>query len=63
MGKIKVTQVRSAIGRTARQKRTLEALGIRKLHQTVEVEATPQIMGMIHKVEHLVEVEPSSPKA
>jgi len=57
MGKIKVTQVRSAIGRTARQKRTLEALGIRKLHQTIEVEATPQILGMIHKVSHLVEVE------
>jgi len=57
MGKIKVTQVRSAIGRTARQKRTLEALGIRKLHQTIEVEATPQILGMIRKVSHLVEVK------
>jgi len=57
MGKIKVTQVRSAIKRTARQKRTLEALGIRKLHQTIEVEATPQILGMVAKVSHLVEVE------
>jgi large subunit ribosomal protein L30 len=57
MGKIKVTQVRSAIKRTARQKRTLEALGIRKLHQTIEVEATPQILGMVAKVSHLVKVE------
>ncbi len=57
MAKIKVTQVKSAIGRTVRQKRTLEALGIRKLHQTVEHEATPQVLGMVAKVEHLVEVE------
>ncbi len=57
MGKIKVTQVKSAIKRTSRQKRTLEALGLRKLHQTIEVEATPQIMGMVQKVLHLVEVE------
>jgi large subunit ribosomal protein L30 len=57
MGKIKVTQVKSAIKRTSRQKRTLEALGLRKLHQTIEVEATPQIMGMVQKVMHLVEVE------
>ena len=57
MGKIKVTQVKSAIGRTVRQKRTLEALGIKKLHQTIEVEATPQILGMVAKLQHLVEVE------
>jgi large subunit ribosomal protein L30 len=57
MGKIKVTQVRSAIGRTVRQKRTLEALGIRKMHQTVEHETTPQVMGMVEKVKHLLEVE------
>ena len=56
MGKIKITQVKSAIGRTVRQKRTLEALGIRKLHQTVELEATPQVLGMVAKVKHLVEV-------
>jgi len=49
--------VKSAIKRTARQKRTLEALGIRKLHQTIEVEATPQILGMVAKVSHLVKVE------
>jgi large subunit ribosomal protein L30 len=59
MGKIKVTQVRSAIKHTARQKRTLEALGIKRMHQTIEVEATPQIMGMVEKVSHLVEVEES----
>jgi len=57
MAKIKVTQVKSSIGRTARQKLTLEALGIRKLHQTIEVEDTPQIMGMVDKVKHLVKVE------
>jgi large subunit ribosomal protein L30 len=57
MGKIKVTQVKSAIKRTARQKRTLEALGLRKLHQTIEVESTPQVLGMVQKVLHLVEVE------
>lgn len=57
MGKIKVTQTRSAIKRTINQKRTLEALGIKKLHQTVEIEATPQVLGMIGKVSHLVEVE------
>ena len=57
MGKIKVTQVKSAIKRTARQKRTLEALGLRKLNQTVEMEASPQVLGMVQKVLHLVEVE------
>jgi large subunit ribosomal protein L30 len=57
MGKIKVTQVKSAIKKPERQKRTLEALGLRKLHQTIEVEATPQILGMVQKVLHLVTVE------
>ena len=56
MAKIKVKQVRSAINRPARQKKTLQALGIKKLNQVVEHEATPQIMGMINKVQHLVEV-------
>lgn len=59
MGKIKVTQVRSAIKHPERQKRTLEALGIKRMHQTIEVEATPQILGMVEKVSHLVEVEES----
>jgi len=57
MGKIKVTQVKSAIKKPVRQKRTLEALGLRKLHQTIEVEATPQVLGMVNKVSHLVVVE------
>jgi large subunit ribosomal protein L30 len=57
MKKIKIKQVRSGIGRPERQKRTLVALGLRKLHQTVEHEATPQILGMVGKVQHLVIVE------
>ena len=57
MKKIKITQVKSAIDRPERQKRTMEALGLRKLHNSVELEATPQIMGMVKKVTHLVKVE------
>lgn len=57
MATIKVTQVRSAINRPKRQKLTIQALGLKKLNQTVEKEATPQILGMIKKVEHLVRVE------
>ena len=54
--KIKVTQVKSGIDRSERQKLTLQALGL-KMHRTVEVEATPQIRGMVEKVLHLVTVE------
>lgn len=57
MAKIKVTQVKSGIDRSERQKRTLVALGLRKMHATVEVEATPQILGMVNKVNHLIKVE------
>jgi large subunit ribosomal protein L30 len=57
MAKIKITQVKSEIGSTERQKKTLEALGLRKLHRTVEMEATPQIQGMVSKVSHLLTVE------
>ncbi len=57
MSKIKVTQVKSAIDRSERQKRTLIALGLRKLNSSVEVEATPQVKGMVAKVLHLVKVE------
>ena len=57
MKKIKITQVKSVIDRSERQKRTVEALGLSKLHATVEVEATPQILGMVRKVTHLVKVE------
>lgn len=57
MGKIKVTQVRSKIGRPKNQKATLEALGLRKMNQTVVHEDSPQVLGMVHKVGHLVKVE------
>ncbi|MDD4148487.1 MAG: 50S ribosomal protein L30 [Bacteroidales bacterium] len=57
MTKIKITQVKSKIGSTQRQKRTLEALGIKKLHNPVELEATPQVLGMVNKVLHLVKTE------
>ncbi|MBS1781792.1 MAG: 50S ribosomal protein L30 [Bacteroidetes bacterium] len=57
MSKIKVTQVKSGIDRPERQKRTLKALGLRKLHSSVEVEATPSILGMVNAVHHLVKVE------
>ena len=57
MAKIKITQTKSGIDRPERQKRTLVALGLRKMHATVEVEATPQIVGMVKTVHHLVKVE------
>ncbi|HNF71834.1 MAG TPA: 50S ribosomal protein L30 [Chitinophagaceae bacterium] len=57
MSKIKVTQVKSAIDRNKRQKATLLALGLKKISQSRELEATPQILGMIKKVEHLVKTE------
>ena len=57
MAKIKVTQVRSSINRTKKQKWTLAALGLSKLGMTVEHESTPNILGMINKVSHLVTVE------
>lgn len=57
MAKIKITQVKSGIDRPERQKLTLKALGLKKMHNTVEVEATPQILGMVRAVNHLVKVE------
>lgn len=57
MGKIKVKQVRSSIKRPQNQKRTLEALGLRRIGQVVEHEDTPNILGMINKVKHLVSTE------
>lgn len=60
MKKIKITQVRSVIDRSERQKRTMAALGLKKMNATVEVEATPQILGMVTKVNHLVKVEESA---
>ena len=57
MAKIKITQVKSGIDRSERQKRTLVALGLRRMLYSVEVEGTPQILGMVEKVHHLVKVE------
>ncbi len=57
MKKLRITQIRSAINRPARQKRTLVALGLTKLNRPKEVEATPQLLGMIDKVKHLLKVE------
>ena len=57
MKKIKITLVKSPIDRPERQKLTLQALGLNKLNATKEVEATPQILGMVRKVEHMVSVE------
>jgi large subunit ribosomal protein L30 len=56
INKIKYAQIKSGIGSTERQKRTLEALGLGKMNRVVEVEATPQVLGMINKVKHLVKV-------
>ena len=55
--KYKITQVKSTIDRTEDQKRTVRALGFTKLNQSREVVGTPQVMGMIHKVAHLLKVE------
>jgi large subunit ribosomal protein L30 len=57
MKKIKITLVKSPIDRAERQKKTLKALGLNKLNATKEVEATPQILGMVRKVDHMVRVE------
>ena len=56
MSKIKIKQVRSRIGRPKDQKRTLDALGLRKMHQVVEHNLTPQIEGMLKKIKHLVKI-------
>ena len=57
MKKVKVRQIKSGIGQTKRQKRTLEALGLRKMNQENELEASPQVLGMIAKVKHLITIE------
>ena len=57
MKKVKITQVKSVIDRSKRQKATMIALGLRKMNQSVEHTATPQVLGMIKKVEHLLKVE------
>jgi len=57
MSKIKITQIKSRIGSPKDQKRTLDALGLTKMHKTVEHECTPSIEGMVRKVKHLVSFE------
>jgi large subunit ribosomal protein L30 len=57
MKKYRITQVKSGIGQTKRQKLTLDALGLRKMNQSREVEGSPQVLGMIAKVKHLIKVE------
>jgi large subunit ribosomal protein L30 len=57
MAQIKITQVKSVIDRPKRQRLNMEALGIRKINQTVTHEATPQILGMVDKIKHLVLTE------
>jgi large subunit ribosomal protein L30 len=56
MAAITIKQIRSVIDQPVRQKRTIQALGLGKIHKSVTVENTPQIAGMIRKVNHLVEV-------
>lgn len=57
MGKVRITQTRSTIKRPETQLRTIQSLGLGKLHASVEVEYTPQIQGMVRKVSHLVTVK------
>lgn len=57
MAKVRIEQVRSAINRPKDQKATLVALGIKKMRRPIEKEVTPQVMGMINKVRHLLKVE------
>lgn len=57
MGKLKITQVKSIIDRSKKQKDTIKALGLRKIRQSVVLEESPQVKGMIAKVSHLVKVE------
>jgi large subunit ribosomal protein L30 len=57
MAKVKITQVKSIIDRPKNQKLTMEALGLRRISRSVVKEATPQILGMINVVKHLVKVE------
>ena len=57
MAKIRIKQIKSGIDRPEVQKRTLRALGFTKVNQTVDLEGTPQVLGMIHKVQHMVSVQ------
>lgn len=57
MKKVRITQIKSGIGRSFKQKRTLKALGLNKMHQSLEIEINPQLEGMINKVKHLLLIE------
>ncbi len=57
MAKVRITVIKSTIDRSKRQKDTVKALGLRKMNHSVEVEATPQVAGMIKSVQHLLKVE------
>lgn len=57
MKKIKITLIKSVIGKPKVQRQTVEALGLKKLNSSVEKTATPQILGMVKAIEHLVKVE------
>ncbi|MDD2195777.1 MAG: 50S ribosomal protein L30 [Bacteroidales bacterium] len=57
MAKIKITQVKSRIGSNKRQRATLDTLGLRRINHTVEREGTPDVLGMVEKVKHLVRIE------
>jgi len=57
MAQVKITQVKSVIDRSKRQKDTMYALGLRKMHQTVVKDLNPQVEGMINKIKHLVTIE------
>lgn len=57
MAKVKITQIKSKIGSTKRQRATLETLGLRRINHTIERENTPDVMGLVEKVRHLVKIE------
>jgi len=57
MAQVTITQIKSIIDRSERQKKTMQALGLGKINKTVTVEGTPQILGMIRKVHNLIEVK------
>jgi large subunit ribosomal protein L30 len=57
MAKVKITQIKSKIGSTKRQRATLETLGLRRINHSVERENTPEVMGMVEKVRHLVKID------
>ena len=57
MAKLKITQIKSVIDRSKRQKATMHALGLRKMNQSIEKELSPQVEGMIKKISHLIKIE------